>query len=254
MLNKGPISITILSIIAFLAFLFTGMKVGEKILAHPASASQGKTSTTFPDQEDKFLLVIQVEDLSTKKPYLEGVWLINFQSQKPAFGFFPLLPSQADNGMERDQELASAFSLNAENQPASKFFKILSNRNVSWQGYMIIDQWATIEIIDFLGGIDLGEGLQSGIQVIGGMHSRSQNRLLAQHDQANLLQGACRRAAETSQATSQAITFSQLLTSLPRHLSTGDISHTFWEKEWRAMKDMGNIACQTPTLPDLTVK
>ena len=252
-MNKSPLWIKTFFIIAFIAFLFMGLQTGKAIFTppDPTPAFQEGDSPPLPNPEDNFLLVIQVDDMHAEEIYLEGVWLITFQTQEPSLSFFPLLPSQTDNNeMEHDEELASAFALNDKNQPAPEFFQILSARNLSWQGYIIIDQRTITEIISFLGGVDLGDGLKWGIQIIDELHHRSQDRLLAQRDQALLLQAACLRGAKTSQE----ISFSQLLTALPSHFAMGGISPSFWETEWRAMKEIGDISCQTPTLPDLTVK
>jgi len=251
-MNNSPPWIKPFFIIAFIAFLFAGLQMGKAIFAphDPVPVLQGEASLPLPNPEDNFLLVIQVDNMHTEEIYLEGVWLITFQTQEPSLSFLPLLPSQADNAMERDKKLASAFALDDKNQPAPEFFKILSERNISWQGYIIIDQWSITEIISFLGGVDLGSGLKSGIEIIDELHTRSQDRLLAQRDQALLLQAACLRGAKTSQE----ISFSQVLTALPSHFAMGGISPSTWETEWRAMKEIGNISCTTPTLPDLTVK
>jgi len=251
-MNKKKTWGPLVFIIAFLTFLYLGIQVGKALFGHvdPAPTSIEEVSYQLPLAENKFLLIIQVENLNTEKAYLEGVWLVNFQTQEPALSFFPLLPSQSDNGVEHDEELASAFSLDDKNQPAQEFFNILSKRNLSWQGYIIIDQWAIAEITTFLGGVDLGDGQREGFQVIDKLHFRSQDRLLARHDQALLLKGICFRSAEISKETS----LFQLLNVLTRHLSMGGISPSFWEEEWRSMKETGNITCQTPTLPDLTVK
>ncbi|MBS1250930.1 MAG: hypothetical protein MAG431_02529 [Chloroflexi bacterium] len=239
----------LLSTFSFLIFLFLGIRVGETFFLPSASAQthQERLSPARTDTEEPILLLIYVDDLNKKKPSLEGVWLANFQNQQSSLLFFPLLPSQAKDGARRDKKLTSTFSLNDENQPSRDFFEILSERNVSWQGYMLIDQWAAIEIINFMGEINLSESLKNGTIAISELHPRSQDRLLAQHDQAQLLLGTCRKASEISLETA----FSQFLTALPQHLATDGASPDFWERKWLAMKAAGKITCQTPTLPNL---
>ncbi len=228
--------------IVFLVFLFIGIKIGENTFT-PFKSADTLQEAPLPSPTntgDSFLLVIYVDDLSANDPYLEGVWLINFQSQKQNLLAYPLLPSQNENGIERDKELSSVFSLDNEKQPNAKFFKILSSRNISWQGYVIIDKLAIIQIVDFLGKVDLGQGPQGGTQILSKMLSRSQDRFLAQQGQAALIQAGCLQTAQNPPE----ISFSEFFTGLPQHLAIKDTSPLFWEEIWHNMVETGNLTCK----------
>jgi hypothetical protein len=237
-------------IAGFLIFLYLGVKMGEDHSRLEPTPPPLPDSTSSSPQAPKqyILLVILVEDGKAKKTVLEGVWLINLSPSQASVKIFPLLPSQSENGENRDRKLASAFDVDHQQRVNAKFLNLLGRRGVEWDGYIIADQWFLVEIIDYLGGLDLGYGLQSGSEILGEMAHWSEDRLLAQHDQAQLLKSGCWKMV----GSSQHISLDDLQKLFPAHFSMNGTPPSLLEQIWRDMKEKDGMMCETPTLPNLS--
>lgn len=246
---KNNTRVAVLFVIVFLLFLFLGIRTGEFIGGNRSSLSRNEEllpTLDVPDQ--KLLLLILVEDLSAPEPGLEGVWLINFLADDRAVMIFPLLPSQAKDGLDRDQALSDNFALDEDLHPAPRFFEILENRDVSWQGYLLLDRLVAAEVIDFLGGLDLGDGQRSGSEILNSLRKWPDDRMFALYDQGKMLETACRAAA----GSDRELTLVDLQNAFPNHFFIGGLPPSSWEDTWGGMKDSGEISCRIPTLPDLS--
>ena len=149
--------------ICFGLFLFIGIRASQAVfddqplnretLANSAPPLL-QEETALPQPPDPFTLIVLVDDLESLNPLLEGVWLQRFTDGGAGSMFFPVFPSQAEDGVQRDLNLRGAFWLNEPGQPSQQFQTILQDRNLSWHRILILDYAALQEVGLILAEID----------------------------------------------------------------------------------------------------
>lgn len=140
MLNGVKKIIPIFIIILFLGFIFFGFKLAQKFF--PGHQSTPLVSSPAPDelisQSNYFLF--QVNDFSQKHPQLIAIWMVidaSTPSGEEIF-FIPLYPSITD--VEKNEQIASIFSLNKEDTVVSSAFRRLRRLfNLEIDGYFVTD-------------------------------------------------------------------------------------------------------------------
>jgi hypothetical protein len=139
---------------------------------------------------DPFTLIILVDDLLVLNPTLEGVWLSRSTDQGAGMLFFPIFPSQAEDGAQRDMNLRGAFWLEDSLLPSDQFQTILRDRNLSWHQILVLDQTTLSEINLILA--ELNSTYQPLNQVgLSGLIYSVENRLLVQGNQALFIHDLC---------------------------------------------------------------
>jgi hypothetical protein len=146
----------VLFAVFFSLFLFLGIKASQTAFSDGDGPNPQTQNTRSPilleEQErdpiplDPFTLLIFVDDLTKPDPLLHGIWLSRSGDVGQIKLFFPIFPSQADDGIQRDLNLRGAFWLDEPTQPSDKFLTILRDRNLSWDQIFLLDQAALIEI------------------------------------------------------------------------------------------------------------
>ena len=149
--------------ICFGLFLLVGIKASQAVFDDQPTVRnlQGtnpplllQEGTSEPQPLDPFTLIILVDDLETLNPLLEGVWLQRFTDGGAGSMFFPVFPSQAEDGDQRDLNLRGAFWLDEPSRPSAQFQTILHDRNLSWHRILLMDYAALREIGLILAEID----------------------------------------------------------------------------------------------------
>jgi hypothetical protein len=143
-----------------------------------------------PAPLDPFTLLVLVDDLETLNPLLEGVWLHRATDGGAGAMFFPIFPSQADDGMERDLNLRGAFWLEESSQPSQQFLTILSDRNLNWHQILMLDHAALNEIGFILAEMDSAYQPLNSIGLAGLAYS-VENRLIVQSNQGLFIHDLC---------------------------------------------------------------
>jgi hypothetical protein len=190
----------ILFTVFFGLFLFLGIKVSQTLFSDGEGPAQMTQKTRGPvlleeQQEepapaDPFTLLIYVDDLLKPEPLLQGVWLSRSGDAQQIKLFFPLFPSQAEDGIQRDLNLRGAFWLDESTQPSEKFLTILRDRNLSWDYIFLLDQAALVEI-----GLILQETNPDSYQlnptVVAGLTYGVDARVAVQENQARFIRELC---------------------------------------------------------------
>jgi hypothetical protein len=189
-----------LFLICFSLFLFLGYRASQAVFSEGGPPLQTKSATSGPvlleEQPveapvvDPFTLVILVNDLMVLNPSLEAVWLSRSTDQGAGILFFPIFPSQAEDGTQRDLNLRGAFWLEESLAPSREFQTILKDRNLSWHQILLLDQIALSEINLILA--ELNPQYQPLNSVgLSGLSYSVENRLLVQSNQALFIQDLC---------------------------------------------------------------
>ncbi len=190
----------ILFLICFSLFLFLGFRASQAVFS-----GEGKPKGSLPDSGvpvlleegssnsapgDPFTLLILVDDLGALNPVLDGVWLSRSSDGGQGSLFFPIFPSQADDGDRRDTNLQGAFWLEESHQPSQQFQTILRDRNLSWHQIILLDRFALEEIGLILAEINPSYQPLNPVG-LAGMSYTVENRLTVQGNQALFIHDLC---------------------------------------------------------------
>lgn len=186
--------------VCFSLFLFLGIRASQSVFDDGQSpAGYGRPTSgpvllqeqpAEPAPLDPFTLIILVDNLNTLNPLLEGVWLSRSGDGGASFLFFPIFPSQAEDGVQRDLNLRGAFWLEEFTRPCQEFQTILADRNLSWHQIILLDHTSLAEI-----GLILAEGNPEyqPLNTVGlaGLAYSVENRLAVQGNQALFINDLC---------------------------------------------------------------
>jgi hypothetical protein len=135
-------------------------------------------------------LIILVDDLSNLNPLLEGVWLSRAGDGPGSRLFFPIFPSQAEDGVQRDLNLRGAFWFEEPGQPSDQFKTILSDRNLNWHQMLFLDYTSLSDMGQILKEISPEYHPLNSIGLAGLSYS-IENRLATQGNQALFIKELC---------------------------------------------------------------
>ena len=189
-----------LFLICFGLFLFLGYRASQAVFIGVPPPRDGIQATSGPvlveEQPaeaailDPFTLVILVDDLMALNPTLEGVWLNRSTDGGAGTLFFPIFPSQAEDGTQRDLNLRGAFWLEESLTLSVEFQTILQDRNLSWHQVLLLDQISLSEINSILAELN-PEYLPLNSVGLSGLSYTVENRLLTQSNQALFIRDLC---------------------------------------------------------------
>jgi hypothetical protein len=190
----------VLFMICFSLFLFIGYRASQSVFSEGPPTNLGIQTTSAPvlleEQPpevavpDPFTLVILVDDLMALNPTLQGVWLSRVSDGGKGALFFPIFPSQAEDGSQRDLNLRGAFWLEDSMTLSIEFQTILQDRNLSWHQTLLLDQSALSEI-NFIMGELSPEYLRLNSVGLSSLSYTLENRLLSQVNQALFIRDLC---------------------------------------------------------------
>ncbi len=196
-MNSKPL--LVLFVICFCLFLILGYSASQAVFSENVSPFQddGTPSSLVLLEEqatapviDPFTLIILVDDLLALNPTLEGVWLSRSTDEGAGRLFFPIFPSQAEDGAQRDLNLRGAFWLEDSLVFSDQFQTILKDRNLSWHQVIILDQTALSEINLILAELSSAYRPLNPVGLSGLIYS-VENRILVQSNQALFIHDLC---------------------------------------------------------------
>jgi len=235
-------------VIFFSLFTVLGVESAQSLFSDPpdtisASDPLGEESLDPDTGEEPFLLLIQVDELEGEAAVLESVWLVGYGGQDGDLLFFPLLPSQAGDGKERDQDLKAAFQVQAGGRPPSGFFNLLRDRNLDWSGYLLIDQKGLESISRTLEGGEGVDGAPSSLETFPAWGSASTGRRDDRIAQARFILSTCEKAAGLNSSDF----LGDMFTRYANHLILEGMSLSAMDQIWEPIVG-GDGVCQFPTL------
>jgi hypothetical protein len=151
----------------FGTFLVIGLWMAKTIHDpfQDSSSSTPQFSINTGSVEQSRLLLIVVDKI-TMKPALQSAWWIGSRVDIPTamVSIYPSITQQTF----RDNELSQTFSLAGlwnSRKPNHKFLDLLSEWDIHWNDYLIIDLAVQSAIIDQIGGVTIDGSHQSGDEV-----------------------------------------------------------------------------------------
>jgi hypothetical protein len=189
----------VLFLICFSLFLFLGFRASQAVFSGdiPSRPELRTTSGPVLIEEstkaavlDPFTLVILVDDLLALNPSLQGVWLSRSTDGGVGALFFPIFPSQAEDGSQRDLNLRGAFWLEESLVLSQEFQTILRDRNLTWHQVLLLDHSAVSEINQILAELN-PDYLSLNSVGLSGLSYTVENRDLVQINQALFIRDLC---------------------------------------------------------------
>jgi len=234
--------------VCFSLFLFLGIRASQAMFPGGENTHINGRPTSGPvliQQQpgeplplDPFTLIVLVDDLNASNPLLEGVWLSRSTDGGAGNLFFPIFPSQADDGVQRDLNLRGAFWLEEAAEPSQQFLTILADRNLSWHQILLLDLAALGEM-----GVLLSEQnpeFQS-LNAVGlaGLAYNVENRLIVQGNQALFINDLCKQLPLPAQNE----LLQRFLEGFANHLQLSGTTTLAFAQSWQ-----GTSYCLFPTM------
>jgi hypothetical protein len=255
--------LTAAAAVLFLVFLGLGILAGRQLIGASASTSEPAfheeaAEAPLPHTEEPEdqaaagleqaglepageMVLILFTSRREGTPNLEGVWLLSTDRSENIGHFLPVMPSQAEDGGVRDQILRAAYSLEGGEQPGADFFRVLEERNLSWDGYVMVGEQSAF---DLAAASSPEAGFPAGYPAA--FRSQSEPADLVRLHQADLLDAACSLLKQGEHPAGVRQTAEELLNQ--PGLSDTSAAELVW-----APADEGSgqtLTCLFPTLED----
>lgn len=210
------------------------------------TAEQTKWATDEPMKQRKILVMV-VKNLSEKKARLVSVWFATYVPSRSQATMFPLYPASLSGGAADDQAMVDAFQLRPDGKPDQAFLELLRSKNITWDNFLLLDEFGLAELIDMTGGMDLGQGPMDGMQTLAQIPGSTAEPKAAFFAHATLAQGLCLSSNDLIQKMEVA----DVTRRLASHMLT-DLTEKNIAEEWRRLRPTNTgISCEFPNLAEL---
>lgn len=141
----------------FVSFMIWGFWTGSNLRQSRIDSSSGKISSlsgvlTDTLQDDQHnILVITIDRQNQTKPILTSAWIITYFFNNPSIAFKPIYPIISNNSIITDKALTDSFqliSVNSHLRLIGSFLNTLSQRNLWWNEYVIIDRQVLPQLVN----------------------------------------------------------------------------------------------------------
>ena len=225
------------------------LKHATRTVLQPKIALLEESSANQPAfNRQRNILLIGIDSFQAEEPRLEGVWMIFYLRDLPHFMLVPVYPNRLQgkhNSAVVDQNLAHLFKLEDGQTPSSMFLQALKDKEMWWDGYMILDRSALSEIIT-LTSIEDDASRQSQQFSAANIPGIEQAPMRALLGQAQLAQELCQNSGRVLASDSNR--FPSLIAKASAHIRTDlDLGEIAGEVK-SALRYGGGISCEFPSL------
>ena len=211
------------------------------------SASQPQAAIqVVPSSDQRNILVVLVDSLSTSAPRLEGIWLVGKLSTNPHLVFFPIYPAP-QAGVEG--QWSAAFALDENGQPAAAFLETLKARNIHWDNYLLVDHPSLADLIELSGRIDWNGQQLSGPDVVEKMPLAQLEPQAALQAQAFVAQELCHNTALLMQSADPALVWGLLTHRMHSDLELANVQAA--RNDFSLI--VGGPTCEFPTFQEISL-
>ena len=209
------------------------------------SVSQPQAETLLPSRDQRNILVILVDSLSTSNPRLEGVWLVGKLSTNPHLVFFPIFPSSWE---EEAETWSGAFGLDVNGQPTAAFLENLKVKNIRWDNYLLVDHPSLADLIELTGRINWNGQLLSGVEVVAKINLAQLEPQAALQAQAFVAQELCRNTTSLMQSADPALLWGLLTHRMHSDLELASVQAA--RNDFALI--VGGPTCEFPTFQEIS--
>lgn len=231
----------------FAIFLLLGIWTGRlsgtfKPARGPIATLRSNSPLPTPSNGQTNLLVIGVDRLKSRQPRLESIWLLGYFPDEPHITLIPVFPVSPATQPAHLRSLEENLRISEGGRPSPEMLKTLQGDHIWWNSYVVIDEIAMIEIIDFLGGIQVNDQRMRGALAIGSFPLPQEDPAASLDGQTRLLRRICQQANLLLPSAD----LRKILHLIPDHIQTNaDIFQTI--RDWRALTHgRENLACEFP--------
>jgi hypothetical protein len=243
-MRRPRILITLLIAGTFLVFGLwaDGLLEGNSIQNRSIPAIQPTFPFPTPITGQRNLLVIGVDKFQAKNPQLESIWMLSYFPESPQITFTPLYPASTPAALSGISDLLALFEINEQGVPSAAFLSALQEKSIWWSGYIVLDEIALIQMVDFIGGLIIGEHVIDGAAALGNIPFAQADQKAAYQAQNDFLQDICKQIIRT-----RPVKDLQIITSLiPDHIQT-DINLSQTLREWQSFLEANvQLNCEFP--------
>ncbi|MDX1436160.1 MAG: hypothetical protein R3335_05075 [Anaerolineales bacterium] len=220
-----------------------GFKFGEFGKAPPATEFPISTEAPRPDQRS--LLIVGVDRVDSMEARLQGVWYVVYRQNLPRITLIPLYPALPGSDSSRQSRLEDGFRMRSDGVVDPAFFRLARDSfSISWDGHVLLDEIAMIEIVDFFGGIEINGERISGPLAVGAIPQAKDRSPDAVLQQAFLLEALCQDITFESAPK----TYEKILSLIPDHLQT-ELTRDEAFNDWLGLLSSGDpLLCEFPSL------
>lgn len=238
--------IVLLCLVALLltAFSWSYVRLPSQQNAPKAAAIHTAAYLGRPDNGQKNLLLIVVDQLEESEPDLLGAWMLIYAPSGLRVTFMPIYPT----GSEASLDVAQAFGLEKARDPSAAFKQVLESQGLWWDNYLVVDQAILAALVELSGGIDLGNGHSNGQQVVGLLPIAEQDSQTALELQARIAKGICQRFDNTLQNASPETIIELFVGGALSPSVHSDLTPEQLLASWTRMRGAGGLVCEFPTL------
>ncbi len=206
----------------FLACLVLGLAAGfyfkdsgeiPPTPTHILTPTPTSIAPTFPLSSNQLNVLVIGVDRINAQARLISVWMVILLHDDSEITFMPFYPTPAEHTSIDNARLLEAFQLDPTGKPDSEFLNLFG-ASYLMRGYIVLDEIAMIEMVDFLGGLEPGVSQQIGAVTIGDMPLPWVDPFAAYEAQNELLSALCEKAIQLSTTTE----VGDLLSLIPKHV------------------------------------
>ena len=198
------------------------------------------TPATMPENGQRNILVIGVDDLNREKPKLAGIWLVVYFPENPDIIFAPIFPNPINRSGIDNAKLIDSFSLNKDDSPSRTFIEQLHQKHLYWHSYFVVDSYAVAETVKFI--MNLGGNEQYSDKNPIDPIAWSDEISPSLNNQSDLLRNLCIQAKNIEDD----IDFSRILNRINKHIYT-DMDMISMIHDLRGlMSQESDLVCEFP--------
>jgi hypothetical protein len=199
----------------------------------PQTSSTLKTSSLPSNPNQHNLVFVQADDLTNATPHLESIWLVGYLPGSARITVILVYPTSPGTYSPKTNALANTFSITKDGKPSDAFITAVRTYGFPVNGYFLSDNQGTAELVNWLGGIDMGDnqGIQNGPAVLTQLTPPWEDQQASRMSQQKLTEGIC---ARLNQLTTDTNWLPLVMGLLPDHLYT-DLSLELASKDWKQL-------------------
>jgi hypothetical protein len=244
---KSPVSV--IYTIVFLGLLICGLWAGFSIATSQLQSGKildySTNNINSPiETGQNNLLLIGIDQLSSPLPNLESVWLAIYFPGNHNVTLIPIYPGMKQNAPFADDNLANSFGLDVHGELSTIFVDEL-RKSIWWDNYLILDEYAFAEVVNFLGSTSSGASKTNRANVLEHIPEVILDVPGALWGQARIVESICKQiSVDSIQEGSE-----KELIRLTEHFRTDlDINTIFEDWKFQRSNSNGSLVCEFPTL------
>lgn len=208
-------------------------------------AAQDPTATPDPDDQRR-VLIVGVDRVGTSQPRLQAIWYTAYIPDVPVVTLLPLYPASHLSSAGQAQVLEEAFSLDPSGELHPNFLNTIENQfRLKWHMAILVDDFAMMAMVDFMGGIGPGDNPANGVTTIGNIPPAWEDPQGALEGQLSLLRALCDEVSSDDQDRD----IEALVLLQPGHLRTDPGNLIQLQSDWLSMLLLkADIRCDFPGL------